>query len=220
VGIPEQTLVKGKKGDNMAKKRINIKRGKKGFTIIEVVLVLAIAGLIFLMVFIALPALQSGQRNTQREEDLGRFLTAVNDFSSNNSGRLPFYEQGVDADELDAERVENFIIRYIDNTCQADMAYTGDDELDADACEADQFRDPDGSIYRFMAGQVTDNMVTGWNADNQPDHIIRVVTNAMCGANERSVILGSGTGGYGSSTSRQVALLMMMEGGGVACNAN
>ncbi|MBQ3261101.1 type II secretion system protein, partial [Candidatus Saccharibacteria bacterium] len=28
---------------------------KKGFTIIEVVLVLAIAGLIFLMVFIALP---------------------------------------------------------------------------------------------------------------------------------------------------------------------
>ncbi|MBP6925380.1 prepilin-type N-terminal cleavage/methylation domain-containing protein [Candidatus Saccharibacteria bacterium] len=30
---------------------------KKGFTIIEVVLVLAIAGLIFLMVFIALPAL-------------------------------------------------------------------------------------------------------------------------------------------------------------------
>lgn len=31
---------------------------KKGFTIIEVVLVLAIAGLIFLMVFLALPALQ------------------------------------------------------------------------------------------------------------------------------------------------------------------
>ena len=30
---------------------------KKAFTIIEVVLVLAIAGLIFLMVFIALPAL-------------------------------------------------------------------------------------------------------------------------------------------------------------------
>lgn len=30
---------------------------KKGFTIIEVVLVLAVAGLIFLMVFLALPAL-------------------------------------------------------------------------------------------------------------------------------------------------------------------
>ena len=38
-------------------------KNKKGFTIIEVVLVLAIAGLIFLMVFIALPALQRSQRN-------------------------------------------------------------------------------------------------------------------------------------------------------------
>ena len=43
--------------------RNNIRRKNKynlnpGFTIIEVVLVLAIAGLIFLMVFIALPAIQ------------------------------------------------------------------------------------------------------------------------------------------------------------------
>lgn len=44
----------------------------KGFTIIEVVLVLAIAGLIFLMVFIALPALQRSQRNTRRREDMAR----------------------------------------------------------------------------------------------------------------------------------------------------
>ena len=42
---------------------------KAGFTIIEVVLVLAIAGLIFLMVFLALPALNRGQRNTQRKRD-------------------------------------------------------------------------------------------------------------------------------------------------------
>ena len=39
------------------------KQKEKGFTIIEVVLVLAIAGLIFLMVFIALPQLQRSQRN-------------------------------------------------------------------------------------------------------------------------------------------------------------
>lgn len=43
---------------------------KKGFTIIEVVLVLAIAGLIFLMVFLALPALQRSQRDTQRKQDV------------------------------------------------------------------------------------------------------------------------------------------------------
>ena len=39
-------------------------KNKKGFTIIEVVLVLAVAGLIFLMVFLALPALQRAQRDT------------------------------------------------------------------------------------------------------------------------------------------------------------
>lgn len=60
-----------------------------GFTIIEVVLVLAIAGLIFLMVFIALPALQRNQRDTQRKNDLSRLQTAVNNYQSNNRGSLP-----------------------------------------------------------------------------------------------------------------------------------
>lgn len=62
---------------------------KKGFTIIEVVLVLAIAGLIFLMVFIALPALQRGQRDSQRNQDLSRAQTAINKYQSNNRGALP-----------------------------------------------------------------------------------------------------------------------------------
>jgi len=47
---------------------------ESGFTIIEVVLVLAIAGLIFLVVFLALPALQRSQRDSQRRTDLGRFI--------------------------------------------------------------------------------------------------------------------------------------------------
>ena len=46
------------------------KQENKGFTIIEVVLVLAIAALIFLMIFVALPALQRGQANTARKNDL------------------------------------------------------------------------------------------------------------------------------------------------------
>ena len=62
---------------------------KKGFTIIEVVLVLAIAGLIFLMVFIALPALQRSQRNTQRRSDMGRVVSAVTQYKANNKNNLP-----------------------------------------------------------------------------------------------------------------------------------
>ncbi len=62
---------------------------EKGFTIIEVVLVLAIAALIFLMVFIALPALQSSQRNTQRRQDMGRIMTQISNYQSSNRGKIP-----------------------------------------------------------------------------------------------------------------------------------
>ena len=61
---------------------------KKGFTIIEVVLVLAIAGLIFLMVFIALPALQRSQRDSQRRNDYSMLSTAVTSYITNNGGRI------------------------------------------------------------------------------------------------------------------------------------
>jgi prepilin-type N-terminal cleavage/methylation domain-containing protein len=67
------------------------KNKEKGFTIIEVVLVLAIAGLIFLMVFIALPALQRSQRDQQRRNDLSRAQTAVQNYQTNNRGVLPTF---------------------------------------------------------------------------------------------------------------------------------
>jgi prepilin-type N-terminal cleavage/methylation domain-containing protein len=62
---------------------------KDGFTIIEVVLVLAIAGLIFLMVFIALPNLQRGQRDTQRRSDVARIATQIQNYQTSNRGSIP-----------------------------------------------------------------------------------------------------------------------------------
>lgn len=64
-------------------------KSKSGFTIIEVVLVLAIAGLIFLIVFLAVPALQRSQRDTARKNDLGRLVAAIQSYQSNNRGELP-----------------------------------------------------------------------------------------------------------------------------------
>lgn len=61
----------------------------RGFTIIEVVLVLAIAGLIFLMVFIALPALQRGQRDAQRKSDLTRISVQITNYLSSTRGSVP-----------------------------------------------------------------------------------------------------------------------------------
>jgi len=68
----------------------------KGFTIIEIMIVLAIAGLILLIVFLAVPALQRSSRNTSRKSDAGHIGTAVNDFVSNNSGQVPGGGAGAD----------------------------------------------------------------------------------------------------------------------------
>ena len=64
-------------------------KNEQGFTIIEVVLVLAIAGLIFLIVFLALPQLQRSRRDTQRQNDAGRIVAAVENFAGNHSGKYP-----------------------------------------------------------------------------------------------------------------------------------
>lgn len=67
----------------------NLKKRNEGFTIIEVLIVLAIAGLILLVVFLAVPALQRNSRNTQRKQDVGALLSAVTEWSNNNNGKLP-----------------------------------------------------------------------------------------------------------------------------------
>lgn len=67
----------------------NLHKKQKGFTIIEVLIVLAIAGLILLIVFLAVPALQRNSRNTQRKNDVSSILGGINEFISNNNGTLP-----------------------------------------------------------------------------------------------------------------------------------
>jgi prepilin-type N-terminal cleavage/methylation domain-containing protein len=66
-----------------------MRKNKQGFTIIEVVLVLAIGGLIFLMVFIALPSLNASQRDTQRRQDSAIIAAAVRDFMKHNHNNVP-----------------------------------------------------------------------------------------------------------------------------------
>lgn len=69
----------------------NKKLTQKGFTIIEVLIVLAIAGLILLIVFLAVPALQRNSRNTQYKNAAAAVLTAVNEYAANNNGAMPGY---------------------------------------------------------------------------------------------------------------------------------
>lgn len=77
-----QTIRKHKGGSATARK-------SDGFTIIEVLIVLAIAGLIMVIVFLAVPSLQRSQRNNARKNDAARIGTAADDFVSNNNGTPP-----------------------------------------------------------------------------------------------------------------------------------
>ena len=80
-------------------------KNNKGFTIIEIMIVLAIAGLIMLIVFLAVPALQRSSRNTQRKNDVGNFSSAISTWTSNNNGAIPGMETGT----------------YNSTTCQSDL---------------------------------------------------------------------------------------------------
>jgi prepilin-type N-terminal cleavage/methylation domain-containing protein len=65
-----------------------LKKKTEGFTIIEVLIVLAIAGLIMVIVFIAVPALQRSQRNEARNNDARLVGNAVNECLSNRNGQV------------------------------------------------------------------------------------------------------------------------------------
>src|SRR6185369_8500751 len=67
----------------------NRKSKGAGFTIIEVLIVLAIAGLILLVVFLAVPALQRNSRNTQYRAEASRILAGAQEFMNNNNTNLP-----------------------------------------------------------------------------------------------------------------------------------
>ena len=64
------------------------KVNNKGFSIIEVLIVLAIAGLIMLVVFLAVPALRLNAANGARQNDASRVSSAITDCLSNRNGVL------------------------------------------------------------------------------------------------------------------------------------
>jgi prepilin-type N-terminal cleavage/methylation domain-containing protein len=72
---------------NKIGKKLGYKDG--GFTIIEVMIVLAVAGLIMAIVLIAIPQLQRNQRNAARRDVTGRIKTEIDSFSGNNNGNIP-----------------------------------------------------------------------------------------------------------------------------------
>lgn len=93
-------------------------RNKQGFTLIEVILVLAIAALIFLMIFIALPALQASQRDTSRRNDASVVSAAITSFVSGERRAI------ADGDEADLREYVGDMDQY--ELSGIDIVSTGD----------------------------------------------------------------------------------------------
>lgn len=212
-----------------------MKTNKRGFTIIEVVLVLAIAGLLFLAVFIGLPALQRSQRNTQRRQDVARVASAVTEYQSANN-KLPFTLNGnpTNNHQMDLQ----FVQKYVDEECKNPKT-TGLDiggsnpYITFESC-GEQFTSPNGNPYvlyywhdthkgrsqgKDNAGSpVGSQFVNGIiGSDNHQGDIIFASTHAKCGEgiNEDGhpyVIKTSGPNDF--------ALQMRLEGGQVYCVDN
>ena len=66
-----------------------LQSSKKGFTIIEVVIVLVIGAIIMLMVFLIVPQLQRSQRDARRQSDARTFLASAEQFATQNNGNYP-----------------------------------------------------------------------------------------------------------------------------------
>jgi len=67
----------------------NLLKKEKGFTLIEIVLVLAIAGLLLVIVFLAVSGAQKSRRDSQRKNDLSRIAAQLESFAGNYNGCYP-----------------------------------------------------------------------------------------------------------------------------------
>jgi prepilin-type N-terminal cleavage/methylation domain-containing protein len=131
---------------------------KKGFTIIEVVLVLAIAGLIFLMVFFVLPQAMAGQRDTERRQAMSRVQSALVQYQTNNKskrnnlpapGKVAFSatDEGFPTD-CNSDSACSFIKNYLNTT-------------DSVADNKNLFIDPDGFAYNMVITENWASSTTG-----------------------------------------------------------
>ena len=177
---------------------------KKGFTIIEVVLVLAIAGLIFLMVFIALPAVQRTQRDAERRDDMGALLSAIQKYQNNNRGSLPTTSSGTTTVTWNSSWNTT---KPADGTwASLYYSFLGED-----------FTDPMGKNYTIRArmcnataGNPCDGGINDVKDKTFKNNNYQIYISVGASCNDESQVVGS-------SNPRRVAAMYKMEGGGAYC---
>lgn len=129
------------------------------------VLVLAIAGLILAMVFIALPALQRSQRDVQRKNDVALVKTALENYKSNNMGKYPWHDVPMESSyvSMPSATIESFIDNY--------LSKDGD------------FKSPGGGKYSVW-GTVFGTSKSGMSHSVHYYNVIQIFANAKCDSSQ------------------------------------
>lgn len=170
---------------------------KSGFTIIEVVLVLAIAGLIFMAVFIALPALQKSQRDTQRKADVEKVVAKINDYQAANRNELP---DGTNSTGISADK-------YATGKTIRTWDYFYHNYLLTES--SDKFTDPQSNnAYKLV---ILDAAPTNYEKDSI--YVSRSAGTDGFDCNGEEVISSKGN-------KRKVAVSMKSEAAGIICVSN
>ena len=170
---------------------------KIGFTIVEVSLVLGIAGLIFMMVFIALPTLQRNQRDAQRREDMIILEDAIKNYQKNNRGALPTIKDALVSGDTAKSG------GYADGQYTKTWAGLYRDYL------RDTFKDPSGQNYNLnITTCIKDsNGFCSQTVTVQPT--VLVLLQASCNGEKPEWV----------SNPRRLAILYKLEGGGIYCGS-
>lgn len=192
----------------MAKLNTN---SKQGFTIIEVVLVLAIAGLIFLMVFVALPALQRSQRDTARRNDIARVDTSLTQYQTNHQNSPTTLPTGTHSWSPQPQEQKDGTITCsaTNEACKFIRDYMNSGTTGAEnQAKKNEFKDPDGTYYSLQIDEQGSEAFT-YNNNGKPyemNHTVYIRTGAKCD-DDKAI----------KDTSRHYAILYRLEGSGVYC---
>lgn len=129
-------------------------RKQEGFTIIEVLIVLAIAGLILLIVFLAVPALQRNSHNTSIKNDVAGLLGGMSEYVNNNNGSVP-----------------------------ASLVNTSTTEVNIGASGTNQANVKLGYLDGSSSSSVTLTAASGAITNSQAPGTVHLYTKAVCNAN-------------------------------------
>lgn len=212
---------------------------RAGFTIIEVVLVLALAGLIFAAMAIAIPNLIRSQRDSERRADFAELIEHISQYQANNRKALPEINAGTNADGTIISKLYFFwdqsLNRYHNNlgTTTGWDSFLIDNNIEkTKKYLPEPFQDPLGDHYNisittcntsigtnnscnsteYIHDQSTTKTINDFYQATFPNnYLVLLVINAKCESSE-SLIAVPGK--------RNIAVLYKYENGGTYCGNN